>query len=154
MWELFTVTAPSRTAVNFLETNWQRRTQIYQRPFIYYIQLLAMALWTNLEPVANGAVTFLNPECCFSLWASAQWKLCDIGNGAMKAPHYCQRRNESSAMSRPVRIHWWFFRVNVETQVSLWKSQQRAVYLYGAINFIPVSAMRFRIANSRMRRRS
>jgi hypothetical protein len=38
------VTAPSRMAVGYLETNCKRRTNICQWPFIYYIQLLAVAL--------------------------------------------------------------------------------------------------------------
>jgi hypothetical protein len=46
--EPFKVTAPARTAVGNFETNSQWRTQICQRPFIYYIQLLATALRTTL----------------------------------------------------------------------------------------------------------
>ncbi len=36
--------------------------------FFYYMQLLVLALCTNLEPVANGTEKFLQSEsCCFSL---------------------------------------------------------------------------------------
>ncbi len=32
-----------------------------------------MALWTNLEPIANSTEKFLQWECCFSLYATALW---------------------------------------------------------------------------------
>ncbi len=54
-----------------------------QRPFIYYIQLLAVAPWTNLESILNGAMNILKPECCFSLYARAEWTLRAIGNSGM-----------------------------------------------------------------------
>ncbi len=68
--------------------NCQRCTQICQLPFIYYIQLLATALWTNLESVCNSAMNILSPECCY---------FC-IGNGAMNSQRYWQRHNEPSLM--------------------------------------------------------
>ncbi len=62
------------------ETNCQRRTQLCPLPFTHYIQLLATALWTNLEAVANGAmnILILSPECCSSssiLWGKVRTEL-------------------------------------------------------------------------------
>jgi hypothetical protein len=88
LWEPFKVTVPSCMAVGYVEKNCQRCTQICQLPFIYYIQLLATALWTNLESVCNSAINILSPECCY---------FC-IGNGAMNAQRYWQRHNEPSLM--------------------------------------------------------
>jgi hypothetical protein len=58
--EPFKVTAPSSTAVGYLDTNRQQRTRICQRPFINYVQLLTTALCTNLESVSNGANSILS----------------------------------------------------------------------------------------------
>ncbi len=91
LWEPFKVTVPTRMSVGYLETKCRRR--ICPRPFIYYIQLLAMSLWTNLEAVANGAVNFNTPNVDF---------FC-IGNGAMNALQYCLRRNELSALLETVK---------------------------------------------------
>jgi hypothetical protein len=56
LWEPFKVRAPFRTTVGDLEEYCQRRTQLCQRPFIHYIQLLATSFWTNLESVSSGAI--------------------------------------------------------------------------------------------------
>ncbi len=87
LWEPFKVTAPSRTAVGNSETNCQQRTEICQRPFIYYIQLLTIALRT--------------------IWNLFQWRnehfkpgmiLFFVGNGARNPLLYWQRLNELSEM--------------------------------------------------------
>ncbi len=61
----------------------------------------AMALWTNLEPVANDAEYFLQLECSSSLYATALWTFYDIGNCLMMPV----------AMLRPVWIHWRSFQL-------------------------------------------
>ncbi len=66
-WEPFKATATSHTAVGYWDPNCQQRTQLCHQPNIYCIQLLATALWTNLEAVSNGVMNTLNTECCFSL---------------------------------------------------------------------------------------
>ncbi len=57
--------------------NCHQRTQLCRQPFIYYIQLSAMALRTELEPLANGAVNILDYHLSFI---------------------HRKRRNESSAL--------------------------------------------------------
>ncbi len=100
-WELFKVTTPSPVGV-----------QVCQGPFIYYIQLLATALLTNMESVSNGAMNIFSPGYCLffvvnsamnPLWywhwrnepsailTMALWTLRDIDNGAMNPPRYWQR---------------------------------------------------------------
>jgi hypothetical protein len=71
---------PSCTAVGYLETNCQLRTQLCQLPFIHYIQVLATELWTHLESITNGALNILSPEFCYYLYATALWMLHNIGN--------------------------------------------------------------------------
>ncbi len=55
-----------RHLLRLLKKNCQRRTQICQRPFIYYVhvELLATSLWTNLESVRNGAVNSSTARWC------------------------------------------------------------------------------------------
>jgi hypothetical protein len=60
-------------------------TAIYLRPFSYIIQLLAMALRSNLESIFNTAVNILSPECCYF----------PIGKGAK----YCMREKAFSAIA-------------------------------------------------------
>jgi hypothetical protein len=132
--------APSRTAVSYLETNCQGHVQICQRPFIYYKQLFATALGTDLEPLSNGAMNIFSPE--FSILcrqrryapsvilATAQWTILDIGNSTMNSPRYWRWRYEPCAMMLvamlgPVPISWRLFIYNGETQFSLWKSQYK-----------------------------
>ncbi len=80
LWEPFKVTASSRTTVGNSEMNSQWRTQNCQRPFTYCIQLLITALWTNLEPVANGAAEKFTTRMLFF----------SVGNSAMNPPWYLQ----------------------------------------------------------------
>ncbi len=102
LWEPLKAKAPPRTAVGHLKkkiANGQRRTQPCRQPFIHYIQLLATAVWTNLQSVFNGVINILSPECCFLCrlrryeclvkLVTAQWMLRNVGN--------CTRR--------PVRTH-------------------------------------------------
>ncbi len=63
----------------------------------FYALLLATALWTNLESVSNGPMNILIPECCYSLKATALWRLQEIGNGAMNVLRWWQLRDETSA---------------------------------------------------------
>ncbi len=69
--------------------NCQYRTQVFQRPFIYYIQLLATELWTNWN---------------LSKWRNEHFKprmlLFSVGNGAMNAPRYWQRGRDACTMWR------------------------------------------------------
>jgi hypothetical protein len=80
-------------------TNCQWRTQLFQLPFIKYIQLLATARWTHFESVNNSAMNILSPACCYSLWAMAMWIFRAIGT-AQKMP--------SCPLLRPVQLHLAF----------------------------------------------
>jgi hypothetical protein len=82
------VTVPPRTAVRYLKTNCQQRTELCVRPFIHYIQLLALVLIWNLFPKAQWTFNAQNViilcrqfwhECSAKL-ATAQWTLQDVGN--------------------------------------------------------------------------
>ncbi len=75
----------------------QQPTQLCLRPFIYYILLLAMALWTNLETFSNGAVNFIN-HVVFLCRQGAQWTLRYIRNWAIMPV----------ALLRPAWIHHVF----------------------------------------------
>ncbi len=86
--------APSRTAAGYLETYCQRRTQICERPSIYYIQLFATALWTNLKSVCNNAMSILSLECCYSLLATVLWCSAILAAAQWTPLQYWQRRNE------------------------------------------------------------
>ncbi len=113
LWEPFKVKAPSRTAVGDSETNSQWRTQICQRPFIYYIQLLAMALWTDLETVGNGAEKFLQLNVVFlcrqrryerrEMLATAQWTLHNVVNCGIDA---CTDVGTSVNTLAALQIEW------------------------------------------------
>ncbi len=88
LWKPFkaTATAPSHTAVGYLETSCQRRTQLCQRPFIttYSCRQRHMNKYWNLFRMAQWRF-YSKPECYYSLKATAQWTLHDIGNGAMNS---------------------------------------------------------------------
>ncbi len=81
-----------------------------------------MALWRNLEPVANGTEKLYNRNVILHcrqrryerslVLAAAQWTLRDVGNCAMM----------SVSMLGSVEIRWRLFKENGETQFSLWKS--------------------------------
>ncbi len=68
-----------------------------------------MALWTNLETVSNSARTFKTQNVVFSrkqlnecsaMLATAQWMLCDIGNGAMNVLRYWQLHDDASEYTK------------------------------------------------------
>jgi hypothetical protein len=135
--EPFKVTAQSRTAVGYLDPNFQWRTQTCQQPFIY----CTYSCWwwryeqiRNLFPIAQW--TFLSEnfvilcrQRCYerssilatrsersSMLPTAQWLLCDVANCAMMPV----------AKLRPVRIHCRLYKEKGETQFSLWKSRHKS----------------------------
>ncbi len=130
LWEHFKVPAPSRTAVGYLKTNCQRRTHICQRPFIYYTQLLATALWKSLESVCNGAMNILSPNVLIFCRQRRNELLADVGNCAMMpvaAGHSLAQpvhATQDQALLIQVRMHWGLCE-NGETQFSPWKGRHK-----------------------------
>jgi hypothetical protein len=83
LWEPLKATLPPRTAVGYLETTGQRRTQLCQRPlFTTYSTAVGNGAMNKFEICLLWRYEHLRPKCCYSLWASVLWTLRNIGNAA------------------------------------------------------------------------
>ncbi len=99
LWESFKVTAPSRTAVAYLETNCQR-TLLCQLPLF-----TTYSCWQrrNEKIWKFDAISILSPECCYALYATMLWMLRNIGNGAVNTPR-CWQLPEDAWQSK--KFYW------------------------------------------------
>ncbi len=144
LWKPFKATAKSRTAVGYLKTNCQQPTQFYQRPFIPYIQLLATAHMNKFEICFQWCNDHFNPRMLlFSVGNGAMNTLWLLATAQLTMPQYWQRRNEL------LRDGGFTKRMgNLSSAFKKADTSALPPMPAHAMNLIPASKIRFRIANS------